>query len=186
MSITSSKISDMPSQASSPSPALIQELQREAAQKLLDASSISSKTPAIPSPKSPPCTGFWPGCQAPAFHAVPCLRAGAPGTLDLSSLRGKDVLLLFQPVDFGYIGPSELELLDGLGPDTEVVAVSSGSLVGKQAFLGTPRCAGRCLPILPCHRSEGGGEGLALTLLEDRGGRIAQAFGVLREGSGYR
>jgi hypothetical protein len=142
MSITSSKSFHMTSQASPPSPALIQDVQREAEQKLLDASSIYSETPTILSPKSPPCTGFWPGCQAPDLKAVPCLRAGSPGTLDLASLRGKDVLLLFQPVDFGYIGPTELELLDGLGPDTEVVAVSSGSLVGKQAFLGTPRCPG--------------------------------------------
>jgi len=40
------------------------------------------------------------------------------------------------------------------------------------AFLSTPR-------------SEGGGEGLALTLVEDRAGHIAKAYGVMREGSGY-
>lgn len=55
------------------------------------------------------------------------------------------------------------------------------------------------------HRSDGGGEGLALTLVEDRfigvahlqagickninlfrAGHIAKAYGVTREGSGYR
>ena len=51
---------------------------------------------------------------------VPCLRNGAATTFYLGDLRGKFVLLLFQPVDFGYIGPTELELLDDLGSDCEV------------------------------------------------------------------
>ena len=32
-------------------------------------------------------------------------------------------LLLFQPVDFGYIGPTELELLDSLHPECEVLLI---------------------------------------------------------------
>ena len=52
---------------------------------------------------------------------VPCLRNGAATTFYLGDLRGKFVLLLFQPVDFGYIGPTELELLDDLGSDCEVL-----------------------------------------------------------------
>ena len=94
--------------------------------------------------------GFWPGCLAPdmkevcfasislspftifhllhllllLFHLlllqVPCLRNGAATTFYLGDLHGKFVLLLFQPVDFGYIGPTELELLDDLGSDCEV------------------------------------------------------------------
>ena len=68
---------------------------------------------------------------------VPCLTNGTATTFDLFNLRGKFVLLLFQvnslvhlvfkfalllfqPVDFGYVGPTELELLDGLGADCEV------------------------------------------------------------------
>ena len=133
-----------------------------------------------------PTIGFWPGCQAPDFRDVPCLQGGAAATLTLSSLKGSAVLLLFQPVDFGYIGPTELELVERLGSDCRVVAVSTGSLVGKQAFLNTPRCL---LPppfkVIPC-RSEGGGQGLAITLVEDRGGAIARAFGVSSEGSCYR
>ena len=130
-----------------------------------------------------PTTGFWPGCQAPDFRDVPCLQGGAAATLTLSSLKGSAVILLFQPVDFGYIGPTELELVERLGSDCRVVAVSTGSLVGKQAFLNTPRCL--LPPLLPC-RSEGGGQGLAMTLVEDRGGAIARAFGVSGEGSSYR
>ena len=34
-------------------------------------------------------------------------------------------LLLFQPVDFGYIGPTELELLDSLHPECEVTILIS-------------------------------------------------------------
>ena len=106
---------------------------------------------------------------------VPCLSAGTAATFDLANFRGKFVLLLFQvsllvillrmiavkamtdilnlilfqPVDFGYIGPTELELLDSLHSECEViilivpkfliavsiyyqvVAVTSGSVVGK-------------------------------------------------------
>ena len=63
-----------------------------------------------------------------------------------------------------------------------MVAISSGSVVGKQAFLTTPRSATFMpkrwmllfslwnLDIRTCtlYRSEGGGKGLALTLVEDR------------------
>ena len=33
----------------------------------------------------------------------------------------KDLHILFQPVDFGYIGPTELELLDSLHSECEVI-----------------------------------------------------------------
>ena len=51
---------------------------------------------------------------------VPCLRDGVATTFNCADLSGKFVLLLFQPVDFGYIGPTELELLDNLSLDCEV------------------------------------------------------------------
>ena len=94
---------------------------------------------------------------------MPCLCNGTATTFNLDDFLGKFVLLLFQPVDFGYIGPTELDLLDNLGSDCEVltstsqidghhfhtfyckkcclkvVAITSGSVVGKQAFLTTPR-----------------------------------------------
>ena len=34
-----------------------------------------------------------------------------------------DLLIFFQPVDFGYIGPTELELLDSLHPECEVLII---------------------------------------------------------------
>merc|ERR1719180_138670 len=134
-------------------------------------SSLAATMPSLQSLMftKPLVPGFWPGCLAPDMKEVPCLTNGTATTFDL---RGKFVLLLFQPVDFGFVSPTELELLDDLGADCEVVAITSGSVVGKQAFLSTPR-------------SEGGGEGLALTLVEDRAGHIAKAYGVMREGSGY-
>ena len=51
---------------------------------------------------------------------MPCLRDGVATTFNCVDLSGKFVLLLFQPVDFGYIGPTELELLDDLSLDCEV------------------------------------------------------------------
>ena len=51
---------------------------------------------------------------------MPCLRDGVATTFNCADLSGKFVLLLFQPVDFGYIGPTELELLDNLSLDCEV------------------------------------------------------------------
>ena len=53
---------------------------------------------------------------------VPCLHDDAATAFDLANLFSKFVLLLFQPVDFGYIGPTELELLDNLALDCEVRA----------------------------------------------------------------
>ena len=147
----------------------------ETTSKLSGASKVSGTTVMSKSTTElgAPTVGYWPSCLAPDFRDVPCLKAGQPGLMDLQELRGKMVLLLFYPVDFGYIGPTELELLDELGADCEVVAISSGSLLSKQAFLNTPR-------------AEGGGQGLGLGLVEDRGGRIARAYGMTREGSGYR
>ena len=149
--------------------------------------SLQTSNPSISSLTSEvamtPITGFWPGCQAPDFRDVPCLQGGVATTLPLSSLQGGAVLLLFHPVDFGYIGPTELELVERLGSNCRVVAVSTGSLVGKKAFLNTPRCP---LPPIHTRRSEGGGQGLAITMVEDRCGAIARAFGVSDEGSSYR
>ena len=70
-----------------------------------------------------PAFGFWPGLQAPRLEAVPCLRSGGQvDTFTLESLQGKMVVLLFHPVDFGYIGSTELQLLDELEAESEVVA----------------------------------------------------------------
>ena len=145
-------------------------------------SSMSSVT--LERVRGSPTTGFWPGCQAPDFRDVPFLQGGAATTLTLSSLRGSAVLLLFLS-DFGYIGPTELELVEQLGSNCRLVAVSTGSLVGQQAFLNTPRCPIHVEGLHSC-RGEGGGQGLANTLVEDRGGAIARAFGVSGEGSSYR
>ena len=88
------------------------------------------------------------------------------------------------PVDFCYIGPTELELMDQLQDECEVLAVFTGSILSKQAFLNTPRYILLHLLYLPCSRSEGGAKGSNITLVEDRGGHIANAFGVLRDGTG--
>ena len=148
-------------------------------------STASEETSKTSNSEKTKTTGFWPGCEAPTFHDVPCLKDGTSTTLTLGTLRGKSVILLFYPVDFCYIAPTELELLEQLGSECELVAISSGSLVSKQAFLNTPRypdMSSSCT----CHsRSEGGLQGLSVTLVEDRGSTIAQAYGVMREGCGY-
>lgn len=142
----------------------------------------------------PISTGFWPGCLAPDFTDVPCVRAGLTSSFNLQTLQGKNVLLVFYPMDFDYLVSSEMELLHQLRAECEVVAISTGSILGKQSFINTPKYVTHSPPSLTapphpnvdpyCHRREGGVLGVDLTLVEDRCGHIARAYGVLGEGPG--
>ena len=41
----------------------------------------------------------------------------------MQALLLSNLLIFFQPMDFGYIGPTELELLDSLHPECEVILI---------------------------------------------------------------
>ena len=126
--------------------------------------------------KESPKPGFWPGCLAPNFSAN-CVQSGEVFPVSLESFPGKMVLLLFYPIDFGYISPTEIVAVQDMmielkKKNCEVLAISSGSVLSKVAFLSTPKY-------------EGGLEGVEIGLLEDKEGLIARSYGVQRENSGY-
>jgi len=119
---------------------------------------------------------FWPGCSAPSFRA-PAVFLGSTSIVDLRSFRGKNVLLIFYPMDFGYICSTELTALDDKleefhGDDCEVLAISTSSLISKIAFLSTDK-------------EQGGVAGSKIRLVEDKEGAIGHMYGVMKEDSGY-
>ena len=121
-------------------------------------------------------SSYWPGFLAPSFTAR-VVFAGSTSTVDLQSFKGKMVLLIFYPVDFGYICPTELmmvekKLQEFKQEECEVLAISTGSIVSKVAFLSVGR-------------EEGGVSGISFGLVEDRDGEIGSMYGVMKEESGY-
>ena len=71
------------------------------------------------------------------------------------------MLLLFYPVDFGYISPVDLVSLQNMLEELEnnncvVLAISSGSVLSKVACLS-----------MSTHKYEGGLEGVKIGMVED-------------------
>jgi len=89
----------------------------------------------------------------------------------LSDYRGKWVVLLFYPLDFTFVCPTELttfsdryEDFEGIG--AEVIGVSTDSVHSHRAWLKTPR-------------DKGGVEGLKYPLASDITKKVASDYGVL-------
>jgi len=94
----------------------------------------------------------------------------------LSDYRGKWVVLLFYPLDFTFVCPTELttfsdryEDFEGIG--AEVIGVSTDSVHSHRAWLKTPR-------------DKGGVEGLKYPLASDITKRVASDYGVLIDDKG--
>ena len=94
----------------------------------------------------------------------------------LSDYRGKWVVLLFYPLDFTFVCPTELtsfsdryEDFSGIG--AAVVGVSTDSVHSHRAWLKTPR-------------DKGGVEGLRYPLASDITKSVARDYGVLIEDKG--
>ena len=97
-------------------------------------------------------------------------------TVKLSEYRGKWVVLLFYPLDFTFVCPTELttfsdryEDFEGIGAD--VIGVSTDSVYSHRAWLQTPR-------------DKGGVEGLKYPLASDATKQVARDYGVLIEDKG--
>jgi peroxiredoxin (alkyl hydroperoxide reductase subunit C) len=97
-------------------------------------------------------------------------------TVKLSDYRGKWVVLLFYPLDFTFVCPTELttfsdryEDFEGIGAD--VIGVSTDSVYSHRAWLQTPR-------------DKGGVEGLKYPLASDATKQVARDYGVLIEDKG--
>lgn len=94
----------------------------------------------------------------------------------LSDYRGKWLVLLFYPLDFTFVCPTELtafsdryEDFQGIGVD--VIGLSTDSVYSHRAWLQTPR-------------DKGGVEGLRYPLAADLTKQTARDYGVLIENEG--
>ncbi|HWS54107.1 MAG TPA: peroxiredoxin [Pyrinomonadaceae bacterium] len=94
----------------------------------------------------------------------------------LSDYQGKWVVLLFYPLDFTFVCPTELttfsERLDDFeGIGAEVIGVSTDSVHSHRAWLRTPR-------------EQNGVEGLRYPLASDITKQVSRDYGVLIEDKG--
>ena len=94
----------------------------------------------------------------------------------LSDYQGKWVVLLFYPLDFTFVCPTELTTFSDRYDDfeainAEVIGVSTDSVYSHRAWLQTAR-------------DKGGVEGLRYPLASDITGAVARDYGVLIEDKG--
>ncbi|HET9530749.1 MAG TPA: peroxiredoxin [Blastocatellia bacterium] len=96
--------------------------------------------------------------------------------IKLSDYRGRWLVLLFYPLDFTFVCPTELttfsdryEDFEGIGAD--VLGVSTDSVYSHRAWLNTPR-------------DKGGVEGLRYPLASDATKTVSRNYGVLIEDKG--
>ena len=93
--------------------------------------------------------------------------------ISLADYKGKWLILVFYPLDFTFVCPTELtafsdriDELNGVG--AEVLGISTDSVHSHRAWLKTPR-------------DQNGIEGLAYPLLSDTAGRLAAKYNILVE-----
>lgn len=94
----------------------------------------------------------------------------------LSDYEGKWLVLLFYPLDFTFVCPTELTTFsdryeDFLGIGADVIGISTDSVHSHRAWLKTPR-------------DKGGVEGLKYPLASDITKQVARDYGVLIEDKG--
>ena len=94
----------------------------------------------------------------------------------LSDYQGKWLVLLFYPLDFTFVCPTELTAFsdrydDFEGIGAEVIGVSTDSVFSHRAWLNTAR-------------DKGGVEGLRYALAADATKQVARDYGVLVEDKG--
>jgi peroxiredoxin (alkyl hydroperoxide reductase subunit C) len=94
----------------------------------------------------------------------------------LADLKGKWAVLIFYPLDFTFVCPTELTTFsdryddfEGIGAD--IIGISTDSVFSHRAWLQTPR-------------DKGGVEGLRYPLASDQTKRVARDYGVLIEEQG--
>jgi peroxiredoxin (alkyl hydroperoxide reductase subunit C) len=96
--------------------------------------------------------------------------------IKLSDYRGKWLVLLFYPLDFTFVCPTELTTFSDRYDDFEavgadVLGVSTDSVFSHRAWLQTPR-------------EKGGVEGLRYPLAADSTKKVSRDYGVLIEDKG--
>ncbi|KAH9954988.1 thioredoxin-like protein [Lactifluus volemus] len=113
---------------------------------------------------------------APAF-TVTAFVEGAFKEVSLSDYLGKWVILMFYPLDFTFVCPTEILAFNDALPDfahanTAVLAISTDSEYSHFAWAQQPRAEG------------GLGPSLQIPLLADRNMRVARDYGCLIEDKG--
>lgn len=108
---------------------------------------------------------------APDFKAQAVMPDNTFEDLQLSSFRGKYVLLFFYPLDFTFVCPTELiafdrKLAEFKKRDTEVIAVSVDSAFSHLAWKNTPL-------------NEGGIGNVQYPIVADLTKQITRDFGIL-------
>jgi peroxiredoxin (alkyl hydroperoxide reductase subunit C) len=93
----------------------------------------------------------------------------------LSDYKGKWLILLFYPLDFTFVCPTELihfsdRLDDFQGVGAEVLGVSTDSVHSHRAWLKTPQ-------------DKNGIEGVKYPIASDVGGKLSRAYNILVEES---
>lgn len=117
------------------------------------------------------------GQSAPDFDMASTKNIETLGeNVKLSDYAGKWLVLLFYPLDFTFVCPTELtafsdryEDFEGIGAD--VIGVSTDSAFSHRAWINTPR-------------DKGGVEGLKYPLAADITGEVSKKYGVLIEDKG--
>lgn len=113
--------------------------------------------------------------QAPDFTAEAVMGDNSFATITLSSLRGKYVLLLFYPLDFTFVCPSEIlafnrQVTTFKAKNCEVIGISVDSKFTHLAWKNTP--------------VENGGIGnIQFPLVQDLDREIAKSYGILLNNS---
>ncbi|KAH8887210.1 peroxiredoxin [Thozetella sp. PMI_491] len=114
---------------------------------------------------------------APAFKAMTVFAGGDFREISLSDYLGQWVILLFYPMDFTFVCPTEIIQFNDALPrfralNTSVLAVSTDSHYSHLAWQAQPR-------------KEGGlGSDLELPLVADRSQQISRDYNVLIEEEG--
>ena len=113
-----------------------------------------------------------PGFDMPSTKNIEKLNEN----VKLSDYRGKWLVLLFYPLDFTFVCPTELTTFsdryeDFVGIGADVIGVSTDSVHSHRAWLKTPR-------------DKGGVEGLTYPLASDITKQVARDYGVLIEDKG--
>jgi peroxiredoxin (alkyl hydroperoxide reductase subunit C) len=126
--------------------------------------------------KKPPEPTLLVGKPAPQFSAQAVVDGSIVSGFSLEASRGKYTVLLFYPLDFTFVCPTELHAFqDKLGEfasrNAQVVAISVDSAYSHLAWLNTPA-------------SSGGIQGITYPLVADLDKSIAKHFNVLDEDQG--
>jgi peroxiredoxin (alkyl hydroperoxide reductase subunit C) len=113
------------------------------------------------------------GTPTPEFRLNAVVNGGEFTVISSASLKGKWTVLLFYPLDFTFVCPTEILAYNDAqgklsGLNAQVLGISVDSHFTHRVWVKTPR-------------GEGGLEGVTLPLLADPGGIVAREFGVLND-----